>query len=143
MTDPDCIFCKIVAGEIPATIVDESERTIAFMDIAPATRGHALVIPRVHAKDVHDVDLEDLAAVAAAAQRVAAKARENLGADGVNLLNSSGAAAWQSVFHFHVHVIPRYDGDPLRLPWVPAAPGDMDAIAAAGAELRGDGQAAS
>jgi histidine triad (HIT) family protein len=130
----DCIFCKIVAGELPATIVDEDERTIAFMDIQPASRGHALVIPRAHATDVHTVAREDLEAVAAAAQRLAAKVRDNLGADGVNLLNSSGAAAWQTVLHFHMHVIPRYVGDPLRLPWVPAA-GDMDAIAAAGAEL--------
>jgi len=136
MTDPDCIFCKIAAGELPATIVDEDERTISFMDIQPASRGHALVIPRSHAADVHAIDPQDLAAVAAAAQRLAAKLRDSLGADGVNLLNSSGAAAWQTVFHFHMHVIPRYAGDPLRLPWVPA-PGDMDAIAAAGAELKG------
>jgi histidine triad (HIT) family protein len=130
----DCIFCRIVAGELPATIVDEDERTIAFMDIQPASRGHALVIPRSHATDVHAIAREDLEAVVAAAQRLAAKVRDNLGADGVNLLSSSGAAAWQTVFHFHMHVIPRYTGDPLRLPWVPAA-GDMDAIAAAGAEL--------
>ena len=130
----DCIFCKIVAGELPATIVDSDERTISFMDIQPASRGHALVIPRAHATDVHTIDPEDLRAVAVAAKRLAAKARDNLGAEGVNLLNSSGAVAWQSVFHFHMHVIPRYSGDPLRLPWVPAD-GDMDAIAAAGAEL--------
>ncbi|MDX6717896.1 MAG: histidine triad family protein [Solirubrobacteraceae bacterium] len=137
MADPasqDCTFCKIVAREVPATIVDEDERTIAFMDIQPASRGHALVIPRAHATDVHTISDEDLAAVAVAAKRLAAKVCDNLGADGVNLLNSSGAVAWQTVFHFHVHVIPRYAGDPLRLPWVPAA-GDMDAIAAAGAEL--------
>jgi histidine triad (HIT) family protein len=133
----DCIFCKIVAGELPATIVDSDERTISFMDIRPASRGHALVIPRAHAADVHAIDEQDLSAVAAAAKRLAAKARDNLGAEGVNLLNSSGAVAWQTVFHFHMHVIPRYTGDPLRLPWVPA-PGDMDAIAAAGAELKGD-----
>jgi histidine triad (HIT) family protein len=132
--DPDCLFCKIVAGEIPATIVAEDERTIAFMDINPATRGHALVIPRTHVRDVHEIDPEDLKAVAAVAQQIAAKARERLGADGVNLLNSSGPAAWQTVFHFHMHVIPRYDGDPLRLPWVPS-PGDMDDVAAAGAQL--------
>jgi histidine triad (HIT) family protein len=134
MADPDCLFCKIVAGELPATIVAEDERTVAFMDIHPATRGHALVVPREHARDVHEIDPEDLQAVAVAAQRLAARARDNLGADGVNLLNSNGAAAWQTVFHFHVHVIPRYDGDPLRLPWVPA-PGDADEIAAAAAEL--------
>lgn len=137
MADPDCIFCKIVAGEIPATIVEQDERTIAFMDISPATRGHVLVIPREHAADVHAIDPEDLAAVALTAQRVAAKTLRNLGAAGVNLLNSNGPAAWQTVFHFHMHVIPRYDDDPLRLPWVPAA-GDMDEIAAAGEQLRGD-----
>jgi histidine triad (HIT) family protein len=136
MADPDCLFCKIVAGELPATIVADDERTIAFMDINPATRGHALVIPRAHARDLYDVDPEDLAAVAVAAQRLATRVRDNLGADGVNLLNSSGAAAWQTVFHFHVHVIPRYEGDPLRLPWVPAS-GDMDEITAAAAQLTG------
>jgi histidine triad (HIT) family protein len=134
--DPDCLFCKIVAGEIPATIVAEDERTIAFMDINPATRGHALVVPRAHARDVHAIDIEDLKAVAAAAQQLAAKAVQRLGADGVNLLNSNGAAAWQTVFHFHMHVIPRYEDDPLQLPWRPS-PGDMDEIAAAGAQLAG------
>jgi len=133
--DPDCLFCKIVAGEIAATIIAEDERTIAFMDISPATRGHALVIPRAHARDVHEIDTADLEAVAAAAQAVAGRAIERLGAAGVNLLNSSGAAAWQTVFHFHMHVIPRYDGDPLRLPWVPG-PGDVDDIASAGAQLQ-------
>jgi histidine triad (HIT) family protein len=134
MADPDCIFCKILAGELPAQIVDQDERTIAFMDISPATRGHALVIPRTHAADLHSVSPEDLSAVALAAQRLAARMRERLGADGVNLLNSCGAAAWQTVFHFHVHVIPRYSEDPLRLPWVPSA-GDSDEIAAAAQEL--------
>jgi histidine triad (HIT) family protein len=134
-SDPDCIFCKIVAGEIPSTTVDEDERALAFMDIQPASRGHVLVIPRTHCKDVHEIDPEDLQAVAVLAQRVAGRMVERLGAGGVNLLNSSGAAAWQTVFHFHMHVIPRYDGDPLRLPWVPG-PGDGDEIAAAGKELQ-------
>jgi histidine triad (HIT) family protein len=104
------------------------------MDIAPATRGHALVIPRAHAADLLSVDGEDLQAVATAARRLAARAKERLGADGVNLLNACGAAAWQTVFHFHVHVIPRYQGDPLRLPWVPE-PGDPSLIKAAAQEL--------
>ena len=133
-SEPGCLFCKIVAGAVPATVIAEDERTIAFMDINPATRGHALVIPRAHARDLEAIDTEDLKAVSAAAQAVAARAIERLGAAGVNLLNSSGAAAWQTVFHFHMHVIPRYDGDPLKLPWRPA-PGDMDDIAAAGAQL--------
>jgi histidine triad (HIT) family protein len=132
--DPDCIFCKIVAGEIPSTRVDEDERTVAFMDINPATRGHVLVIPREHARDLLTVPDEDLAACASTARRVAARQVERLGADGVNLLNSCGPAAWQTVFHFHVHVIPRYEGDPLRLPWVPS-PGDSEEIAAAAREL--------
>src|SRR4051812_42353929 len=134
MHDPDCLFCKIAAGEIPATRVREDERTIAFMDINPATRGHVLVIPREHAADLLDVGSEDLAACLVAAQELARRAKERLGADGVNLLNSCGRAAWQTVSHFHVHVIPRYAGDPLRLPWTPA-PGDRDEIAAAAAAL--------
>jgi histidine triad (HIT) family protein len=134
MRDPDCIFCKIVAGELPATIVGEDERTISFMDIAPATRGHALVIPREHSADLLSIDAEDLAAVGLAAKRLATRVKQRLGADGVNLLNSCGAVAFQSVFHFHMHVIPRYEGDPLRLPWVPAE-GDSEQIAAAAQEL--------
>ena len=132
--DPDCLFCKIVAGEIPSTIVAEDERTVSFMDINPATRGHALVVPREHAENLLAVGEEDLAAVAAAAKRLAARAKDALSADGVNLLNSCGSAAWQTVFHFHVHVIPRYQDDPLRLPWVPG-PGDSAEIAAAAAAL--------
>jgi histidine triad (HIT) family protein len=134
-TDPDCIFCKIAAGELPATIVAEDERTISFMDINPATRGHVLVIPRAHARDLLVTDEADLAACAAAAKRMAGVMTERLRAAGINLLNSCGAAAWQSVFHFHIHVIPRYEDDPLRLPWVPG-PGDADEIRAAAAELR-------
>jgi histidine triad (HIT) family protein len=136
MVDPDCIFCKIVAGELPSTIVDEDERTVAFMDISPATRGHALIIPRAHSRDLLEIASEDLSACAVAAQRLAGRAREQLGADGVNLINACGAAAWQTVFHFHIHVVPRYADDPLKLPWVPA-PGDPDAIADAAAALRG------
>jgi histidine triad (HIT) family protein len=137
MSDPDCIFCKILAGDVPATIVDEDARTVAFMDIAPATRGHALVVPRTHVPDLLSVSREDLAAVTVASQRLARRIKERLRADGVNLVNSCGAAAWQTVFHFHMHVIPRYEGDPLRLPWIPAQ-GDPEAIAAAAQSLTGD-----
>jgi histidine triad (HIT) family protein len=132
--DPDCLFCKIVAGEIPSARVDEDERTVAFMDINPATRGHLLVVPREHAVDLLEVPDADLEACARTAQRLARRVKERLGADGVNLLNSCGPAAWQTVFHFHVHVIPRYAGDPLRLPWVPG-PGDADEIAATADKL--------
>ena len=134
--DPDCLFCKIVAGEIPATRVAEDDRTVAFMDINPATRGHVLVVPREHANDLLAIDPEDLSAVTKTAQRVAATMPDRLGADGVNLLNSCGREAWQTVFHFHMHVIPRYVADPLRLPWTPE-PGDRDEIAAAARDLEG------
>ena len=136
MADPDCLFCKIVAGEIPSPRVDEDERTVAFMDINPATPGHLLVIPREHSTDLLEVQKADLDAVMRMAQKLAGRVKERLGADGVNLLNSCGRSAWQTVFHFHVHVIPRYAGDPLRLPWVPG-PGDRDEIAAAARKITG------
>ena len=135
MSDPDCIFCKIVAGELPAAIVDEDELTIAFMDISPATRGHALVIPRRHSKNLLEIPREDLEGSIIAAQRLAGRVTERLGADGVNVLNSCGSAGWQTVFHFHLHVIPRYQNDPLRLPWTPQA-GDAEEIAATAELLR-------
>ena len=135
MRDPDCLFCKIIAGELPSQRVDEDDHTVAFMDINPATRGHALVVPRNHAANLLEVTPEDLTATVLAAQRLAKRAVDRLGADGVNLINSCGALAWQTVFHLHVHVIPRYADDPLKLPWVPSA-GDPEQIAAAAELLR-------
>ena len=135
MSDPDCIFCKIVAGELPAHIVEQDERTLAFMDISPGTRGHLLVVPRRHARDVLEVGPEDLHATVDTAQRLGRRVVERLGADGVNILTSRGAVAWQTVFHFHVHVIPRYVGDHLRPPWTPSE-ADQDEIAALARELR-------
>ena len=135
MAEEDCIFCKIAAGEAAATIVDEDEQTVAFMDINPATRGHMLVIPRRHSRDLLEIGVEDLQAVAGVAQQLAKRAVDRLGADGVNLINSCGRPAWQVIFHFHMHVIPRYEGDPLKLPWVPGE-GDPDEIAAAADQLR-------
>jgi histidine triad (HIT) family protein len=135
VTDPDCIFCKIIAGELPSQIIDQDERTVAFMDINPATRGHLLVVPRRHTRDLLEIDQQDLQATVLAAQRLAHRVHDRLGADGVNLLNARGPAAWQTVFHFHMHVIPRYSGDSLRLPWHPT-PGDSDEIAAVAEGLR-------
>jgi histidine triad (HIT) family protein len=132
----DCIFCKIAAGELPAETVAEDEHTVSFMDINPWTRGHALVIPRAHSKNLYEIGDDDLAHAAAAARRLATTMRDRLGCDGVNLLNSCEPAAWQTVFHFHVHVIPRYDGDPLRLPGAPQQPGEGE-LAQVAEELRG------
>ena len=119
MADDDCIFCKIVAGELPARKVDEDEHTISFMDINPWTRGHALVIPRNHSRNLYEIEDSDLAATSAAAARLARTMRDKLGCDGVNVINSCEPAAWQTVFHFHLHVIPRFDDDPLQLPTRP------------------------
>ncbi|WP_022927685.1 HIT family protein [Patulibacter americanus] len=127
--DPDCIFCKIVAGELPSLVVAEDDRTVAFLDVAPATPGHTVVVPKEHHRDLLTIDPEALAACAAMAQRVARLATERLEPAGVNVLNNCGSAAWQTVFHFHLHVVPRYVDDPLRLPWIPAA-GDRDEITA-------------
>jgi len=134
--DPNCLFCKIVAGELPSRIVEQDERTVAFLDIAPATPGHVVVVPRAHTTDLTTIDPSELGAVAATGQRVAVRALERLGATGVNLLNNSRPVAWQTVFHFHLHVIPRYEDDAMRLPWIPT-PGDQDEIAAVHERLLG------
>ena len=131
------MFCGIIAGSIPSQTIDSDERTVAFMDINPATPGHALVVPRVHSADLLEISSEDLTASALAAQRLAQRMKDVLEADGINLINACGAAAWQTVFHFHIHVVPRYEDDPLKLPWVPA-PGDSNEIAAVAAKLRGE-----
>lgn len=136
MADDDCIFCAIAAGEGPAEIVQEDEHTVAFMDISPWTRGHALVIPRRHSKNLYEVDDEDLGHVMVAAKRLAGRMHDRLQCDGINLLNSTDRAAWQTVFHFHVHVIPRYEDDPLQLPGKPQDVGE-DELRAVADELRG------
>lgn len=132
--DPDCIFCKIVAGELPSLVVAEDERTIAFLDVNPGTPGHTVVIPKDHHPDLLTIDPDALTATVATARRVAGLVDARLDTVGVNVLNNCGAGAWQTVFHFHLHVIPRYADDPLRLPWTPT-PGDRDEITATHATL--------
>jgi histidine triad (HIT) family protein len=135
--EADCIFCAIAAGDAPAEIVDSDEYTVAFMDINPATRGHALVIPRTHSADLMEIDDEDLERTNLAARRLARRMDQALAPAGFNVINACRSAAWQTVFHFHLHVIPRYEDDPLKLPWIPRG-ADMAAIARVAAEIRGD-----
>ena len=135
--EADCIFCAIAAGDAPAEIVASDEYTVAFMDINPATRGHALVIPRTHSADLMDIDDEDLERTNLAARRLARRMDETLAPAGFNVINACRPAAWQTVFHFHLHVIPRSEDDPLKLPWIPRG-ADMAAIARVAAEIRGD-----
>ena len=109
------IFSKIVAGEIPSNKVYEDQNILAFLDINPVAHGHILVIPKNHAQDIFDMHEDNAKAVMAAAKKVASAAMHSLGAAGVNLLNSNRKAAGQEVFHYHMHVIPRYENDGVRL----------------------------
>ena len=131
----DCIFCSIAAGDAPSRRVYEDERTIAFLDIFPLTRGHTLVIPKRHSDSILDADPEDVAAAARAAQRVAqalkAPPPDGLGAEGINVLQTNGAIALQTVFHLHFHVLPRYRGDGFRVEFTrgPGDEADLESVA--------------
>jgi histidine triad (HIT) family protein len=133
--DTDCLFCGIVAGAVPSQMLDSDDHTVAFMDINPATRGHALVIPREHSADLLDISDDDLEHTMVAARRLVRKMEVALEPDGFNLINACRPAAWQTVFHFHVHVIPRYEDDPLKLPWIPRG-SDAQTIAALAEKIR-------
>ena len=132
------MFCDIVAGTAPSVAVAEDDTTYAFMDIHPASDGHVLVVPKRHSRDLLDIPPDDMAAVALASQRIAKAAVAEFGADGVNLLNCCGADAWQTVFHFHMHVSPRYvdkTRDRLTLPWTPGTPANRDTMVSLGRRL--------
>lgn len=131
----DCLFCRIAAGDLPAIRIAETERAIAFMDIFPAAPGHALVIPRAHADDALTADDADLAACMQLASRVGQAAIAALGATGVTFQTVARPDAGQTVFHLHLHVIPRVAGDGFTAPWDPVA-GDMAEIEGVGQRLR-------
>ncbi len=128
-TDGSCIFCKIVAGQLPCFKLFEDETTIAFMDINPVNPGHALAVAKGHWPTVDVIPADVLGDVARTAQRVAKAALAALEPTGVNLLQSNGPGAGQSVPHLHVHILPRYPDDKVRLNWV-YEPGDKAEIAA-------------
>jgi histidine triad (HIT) family protein len=134
MTTEDCVFCKIVAGEIPAFKIYEDEHTLAFMDINPANRGHALAIPKTHTPNLFESSDDVLAVTAATAKKVARAVQKTVKPDGLNLLQANGPGAAQSVFHLHLHVIPRFKDDNLMLNWG-INPGDMDEIKALSEEI--------
>jgi histidine triad (HIT) family protein len=112
----ECAFCEIVSGRAPANVVYEDERTLAFLDIHPANPGHTLVVPKRHVENVYALSDKDGAAVMSATRDVAAAIREALQPDGLNLFQTNGRAAFQSVFHFHMHLIPRWWDDGLLPP---------------------------
>jgi histidine triad (HIT) family protein len=131
----ECVFCKIRDGQIPSVKVYEDDRTLAFMDIHPLNPGHCLVIPRAHAATLFEAEPADLQAAITAAQKVARALREVLAPDGLNMLQANGAAAFQSVPHFHLHLIPRWSNDGKGFDWKLVS-GDRDQITKAGERLR-------
>jgi histidine triad (HIT) family protein len=118
----DCTFCRIVDGLLPSWSVYEDEHSVAFLDRAQVTRGHTLVVPRRHAEDIWALSEDEARAVMGSIHRVARQLRDRLGMPGMNITQANGTAAWQDVFHYHVHLIPRYGHDGLRPPWRPTSP---------------------
>ena len=131
----ECVFCKIRDGQIPSMRIHEDERTLTFMDINPLNPGHCLVVTKRHAQTLFEADAEDLKAAVVTAQRVAHAIRDALSPDGLNLLQANGAAAFQSVPHFHLHLIPRWANDGKGFDWK-LVPGDREAITKTGERLR-------
>ena len=133
--DPNCIFCKIVAGTIPCFKLHDDAKTLAFLDINPVNAGHALVIPKAHAPNLYESADADLGAVMAVTRRLAAAIDKTVQPAGLNLLQANGPGAAQSVFHFHMHIIPRVRGDDLKMNW-DLKPGDKAALAALAEKIR-------
>ena len=115
MRDDNCIFCKIANGEIPSSTIYEDDDFRVILDLGPAAKGHALILPKEHFKDVCELDGKTAARVLP----LGAKMKKSLGCSGFNLVQNNGAAAGQTVFHFHVHIIPRYEGGPKIVTWTP------------------------
>ena len=131
----DCVFCKIRDGQIPSVKVYEDDKTFCIMDINPLNRGHCLVIPKVHAATLFESKSADLEAAIGTARRVARAIKAALGPDGLNMLQANGAAAFQSVPHFHLHLIPRWTNDGKGFDWT-LTPGDRAHIQAVGERLK-------
>jgi histidine triad (HIT) family protein len=131
----ECVFCRICEGQLPSMKVYEDERTLAIMDINPLTSGHCLVLTKAHAATLWESNVADLQAAMATAQKVSKALRAALKPDGLNVLQANGAAAFQSVFHFHLHLIPRWTKDGKGFDWT-VVPGDRAQIIAVGERIR-------
>ena len=119
MRDSSCIFCKIAGGEIPSATIYEDEKFRVILDLGPASKGHALILPKEHFANIYELDEETAAAAFVLAKKMAGKMTEALGCDGFNIVKNNGTVAGQTVFHFHIHLIPRYEGDGVALGWKP------------------------
>ena len=131
MLDDNCIFCKIAAGEIPSETVYEDEQFRAILDLGPASAGHTLILPKAHFKDVTEISDEYAANVLKVAAKLGKAMKKGLGCEGFNLVQNNGEAAGQTVMHFHMHVIPRYEGGPAMVSWTPgkASPEELAEVA--------------
>ena len=134
MKDENCIFCKILAGEIPSTAVYEDDDFKAILDVNPAARGHVIILPKNHAANIYELPDEDASKIMIVAKKIATAIEKAYHCDGVNILQNNGEAAGQTVFHLHVHVIPRFEGDTdhINIGWKPGeTPADLQEIAEA------------
>lgn len=130
MKKEDCIFCKIANGEIPSRTLYEDEQFRVILDLSPATKGHALILPKDHASGLYDLPEETAAAVMVLAKKMVCRITGKLGCDGFHLVQNNGEAAGQTVAHFHMHLIPRYRNDGQRINWEPSSPSaeELDAV---------------
>lgn len=135
MAEKDCIFCKIANGEIPSATIYENSEFRVILDISPATNGHALIIPKEHFTDIFDIDAVTAGKLFSLATEVARAMKHVLKCDGMNIVQNNGLVAGQTVFHFHLHLIPRYNGDDVNLGW-PQHEADMEANAQLAKEIR-------
>lgn len=119
MSNQECIFCKIANGEIPSSTVYENSDFKVILDVAPAAKGHCLIIPREHFKDIYEIDADTAGKLFSLATEVARALKQELSCDGLNILQNNGAAAGQTVNHFHLHLIPRFEGDDVTVNWNP------------------------
>lgn len=129
MADENCIFCKIISGEIPSTAVYEDEDFRAILDVNPAARGHVIILPKKHAANIFELDEAEASKVFPIAKKIATAVMKTYHCDGVNILQNNGEAAGQTVFHLHVHVVPRYYGDGVNIMWKAGETPDLQAVA--------------
>lgn len=128
----DCIFCKILAGEIPSTTVYEDDSFKAILDVNPAARGHVIILPKIHAANLYELPDEVASKIMVVAKKIVIALKETYHCDGINVLQNNGEASGQTVFHLHVHVIPRFAGDTdtINIGWKPGeTPEDLAAVA--------------
>lgn len=135
MKKDDCIFCKIANGEIPSTTIYENDEFRVFFDIAPASKGHCLIVPKQHFDDIFDMDEETAGRLFSLAAVIAKSLKKELHCEGMNIVQNNGSIAGQTVFHFHLHLIPRYTGDTVNVGWKPGQ-ADVEELKALATEIR-------